>query len=144
MCDTSGNCSRTVDPVNYTPEDKTAPVFLRTDPMPLSICANDLEGGLGKIEGITGLGIVRGEDYDDNDNCNPITVQYRIRNLTHPLKSVGWTAGDDPSGETFWQGVSEVDFRLEDTSGNATHEDGAVMWRITILDMPAPGTIGGN
>lgn len=129
-----------------TVSDKTSPVFLQPARDYDGNCATANDAyGVGYVTGIDGLYLLPGIDY--GDNCAVDYIEFRILHTTNTAYNYptdgSWIEGYDLStGYTFHEGVSEVVFRIWDTSGNVSLE--TVMLRVTVLEMPSPGGVGGN
>jgi hypothetical protein len=145
--DEAGNTDESAELTNIDVLDTVRPIFIG-EPRYYgnNNCAtNDTTGGIGYIKRVDGLLLTEFFDYDDN--CRVEFVWHRINHTTHPefsdpLDPDVWYPGADASEHFYYEGVSEVEFRLFDYSGNESAH--SVRLRVLVLPMPEPGTVGGN
>lgn len=138
---TDGNGQTVTVNQNVIIDDVTPPVLADLSDLAIIDCAED-ESIIPQVKSFTGLGI-QATRY--SDNCaTSFTVQYRIQlpdssfANAYGTKALGANSLSDPSGFEFPEGISTINFRVLDASGNISN---AQTYTVTVNHKPIPSGI---
>lgn len=166
VTDESGNWNWITDDAVFDVKDLHAPVFLKTSSTVPAVCANVNADGFGTPA------YIKSDDYlvdlaNSNallllpahytDNCTINEVRFKLNNLDYAApynndyNAFGYAPNSTASNAAiyangdpiiFYEGRTEVTFRLTDQSGNVTEQ---LIYTIIVLPKPDPGDgLGGG
>ncbi|WP_197092851.1 HYR-like domain-containing protein, partial [Labilibaculum euxinus] len=136
-----GNGNSIVVNQNVIINDVTSPILTDLSDLNIIDCAED-ESVIPQVKSFTGLDI-QATRYSDNCTTS-FTVQYRIQlpdsSFANAFGSAatGATSVSDPSGFEFPEGISTINFRVLDASGNISN---VKSFTVTVNHKPIPSGI---